>query len=57
MMGQEFALQFFSRDARYVVGGAIIQKDKMLSLSWFIGKAGVLAVMNVRRAVSEKRYH
>jgi hypothetical protein len=57
MMDQESALQYFSRDARYVVGGAITQKDKMLSLSWFIGKTGVLAVMNVRRAASEKRYH
>jgi len=55
-MDQESVPQYFSKDAHYIVGGAITQKGKMLSLSWFIGKAGALAAANVLRAVSEKRY-
>lgn len=56
MMGREFVLQYFLKDARCVVGGAITRKDRTQSLSWFTGKAGVLAAVNVQRAVNEKQY-
>jgi hypothetical protein len=56
MMDREFALRFSSRDAHYVVGGAIIQRDKTPSLSWFIGKTDATAVVNAQEVADKKPY-
>lgn len=47
MTARGFALQYFSRDAHCLVGGAIIQRDRIRSLNWFTGKADALAAANV----------
>ena len=56
MMDRVFALPYSSKDVHYVAGGVITRKDKALSLSWFIGKADVLAAVNARNAASERPY-
>jgi hypothetical protein len=57
MTDRGFALQYFSKDAHCLVGGAIIQRDRIRSLNWFTGKADALAAANVQKAANEERYH
>jgi len=47
MTARGFARRYFSRDAHYLVGGAIIQRGRIRSLNWFTGKADALAAANV----------
>jgi hypothetical protein len=56
MMGLEFAPRFSLRDAHYVVGGAIIQRDRTLSLSWFTGKTDATAAVNAQEVADERPY-
>jgi hypothetical protein len=56
MTDQEFALQYSSKDAHYVVGGAITQKVRIQRLSWSTGKADVSAVVNAQKTANDKRY-
>ena len=56
MTDQEFALQYSSKDAHYVAGGAITQKVKIQCLSLSTGKADVSGAVNAQKTANYKRY-
>jgi len=57
MMDREFEPRFFLRDAHCVVGGAITQRDRTLSRSWFTGKTDATVAVNAQEVADERRYH